>query len=99
MFCKICKQKRSAKCESLQMVELKELPYSDCRQGNAEKYNRVQPVAGTSLHRAALPSVLPKKQDVPCRTSFLVELRGVEPLSEKLEAATSTYLADCCYSL
>ena len=64
------------------------------------RYNRVQPVAGISLHRAALPSVLPKKtgrslQDV----LFLVELRGVEPLSEKLEAATSTYLADCCYSL
>ena len=60
----------------------------------------MQPVAGISLNRAALPSVLPKKtgrslQDV----LFLVELRGVEPLSEKLEAATSTYLADCCYSL
>ena len=30
---------------------------------------------------------------------FVVELRGVEPLSEKLKAATSTYLADCYCSL
>ena len=66
------------------------------------RYNRVQPVAGTSLHRAALPLVPPsvnKKRPAKCESFQMVELRGVEPLSEKLKAATSTYLADCCYSL
>ena len=69
----------------------------------AREYRKVLSRAACRRHKPAqgcTPLCFTKKtgrslQDV----LFLVELRGVEPLSEKLKAATSTYLADCCYSL
>ena len=68
------------------------------------EYRKVQSRAACRRHKPAqgcTPLCFTKKNRtfLAGRPVFLVELRGVEPLSEKLEAATSTYLADCCYSL
>ena len=69
------------------------------------EYRKVQSRAACRRHKPAqgctpLSSTICKqKRPAKCESFQMVELRGVEPLSEKLEAATSTYLADCCYSL